>query len=107
MKFSKNGDTELRIGGTTSAWLGLRITGIIDGSIMLTEAEQNTPEKQFSYLFTPYLAGCELVGEWLDLKLSIQFVDHDGDGAKDDVKLGVWFGGKLYNNNFKFIKKLL
>ncbi len=103
VKFSENGDTELRIGGTTSAWLGLRITGIIDGSIMLTEAEQNAPEKQFTYLFSPYLAGCELVGEWLDLKLSIQFVDHDGDGAKDDVKLGFWFNDVLYQNEFIYL----
>ena len=103
VKFGEKGGAELRFGGLATAWLGLRITGHADGTIILTEAELNAPEKQFSYLFNPYEAGCELVGAWLDLKISTQFVDCDNDGVVDDVKLGIWFNDVLYQNEYIYL----
>ena len=38
------------------------------------------------------------------MKLSTEIVDSDGDGKKDDVKLGVWFNNVLYNNKYIELK---
>lgn len=35
-----------------------------------------------------------------NLKISIQWVDHGGDGNVNDVKVGVYFNGKLYNDAY-------
>lgn len=35
--------------------------------------------------------------------MSVQYVDSDGDGKKDDVKLGIWFDGVLYENKYIYI----
>ena len=37
------------------------------------------------------------------LEASIDFVDHDGDGNKDDIKLGVFINEVLYNNMYFYI----
>ncbi len=104
VKFGKAGGSELRFGGLSTPWLGIRITGNADGSIILSEAEGGLPEKQFSYSFNPYDAGCELVGVWLDLQISTQFVDSDKDGKKDDVQLGIWFNDVLYMNEYIILR---
>ena len=50
-------------------------------------------EKKLSKMLSPAIAGTTLAGKWLDLMMSVQYVDSDGDGKKDDVKLGIWFDG--------------
>jgi hypothetical protein len=52
---------------------------------------------------TPEFAGMPLVGEELNLQMSFQLVDNDGDGNKDDLKLGIWFNEVLYNNEYFYI----
>ena len=37
------------------------------------------------------------------LQLSTEFVDFDGDGKTNDIKLGVFINGKLYCNNYVYI----
>ncbi|MBR4762259.1 MAG: hypothetical protein IK086_06450, partial [Clostridia bacterium] len=37
------------------------------------------------------------------LQASIDFVDRDGDGAKDDIKLGIFINDVLYNNMYFYI----
>ena len=48
----------------------------------------------------PNATGTTLVGEAFDLKMSINYVDSDGDGTADDVQLGLWFNDVLYKNKF-------
>ena len=50
------------------------------------------------------VAGVPLVGKEVDVKISIQYVDQDGDGSENDVKLGMWFNDKLYNNEYIYLK---
>ena len=72
--------------------------------LRLFDTNHDKAGKTFNeYKFYEDVAGVALVGEELDLSLSIQYVDHDQDGVKDDVKLGVWFAGKLYNNNYIYL----
>ena len=67
-----------------------------------------TPDKDGKKTYTNYyfysdMAGVKLIGEELDLKISMEFIDHDGGSKKDDLKLGIWFDGKLYNNRYIYI----
>lgn len=38
------------------------------------------------------------------LQISVAFVDHDLDGKKNDIELGIFINGTLYNNMFVYIK---
>lgn len=38
------------------------------------------------------------------LQISTEFVDNDGDGVKNDIKLGVYINGNLYDNQYYYIK---
>ena len=53
-----------------------------------------------TYVLSPQIAHTTLVGVTLNLKLSYQEVDKDGDGTPDTLKLGVWFEDKLYKDNY-------
>ena len=72
--------------------------------LRLFDTNQDKSGRKFSeYKFTTAVAGVPLVGEELDLMISLQYVDADGKGGKNDVKLGVWFAGKLYNNRYIYL----
>jgi len=43
-------------------------------------------------------------GTFLLLGLTVEFVDSDSDGAEDDMKLGVFFNDKLYDNTYITIR---
>jgi len=72
--------------------------------LRLFDTNQDKTGRKFTeYKFYEDVAGVPLVGEEVALSMSLQYIDHDKDGVKDDVKLGVWFGGKLYNNNYIYL----
>jgi len=76
--------------------------------LRLFDTNQDKSGRKFSeYKFTSSVADVPLIGEELDLMISLQYVDADGDKAKDDVKLGVWFGGKLYNNRYIYLNNFV
>ena len=64
---------------------------------------QDGEEKTEIYTFHPMYAGVQLVDNTFNMKLSVEFVDSDNDGVKDDVKLGVWFNNVLYRNSFIYL----
>ena len=43
-------------------------------------------------------------GTYFLLGLTVEFVDSDNDGDNDDMKLGVYFNDKLYNNEYVTIR---
>jgi hypothetical protein len=47
--------------------------------------------------------GNTFAGKNFLLQISTEFVDCDNDGEKDDIKLGVFFDGVLYCNNYIYI----
>ncbi|MCQ2449280.1 MAG: dockerin type I repeat-containing protein [Clostridia bacterium] len=50
--------------------------------------------------FDSQTAKVQLKDNAFDLKISTEWVDYDGDAAQDDLKIGVWFNGILYNNEY-------
>ncbi len=85
--------TDIRFGGKDNPWLGIYLMAVGDAIHLYAN-------DALVYKFMPNAAGTTLVGEAFDLKMSINYVDSDGDGAADDVKLGLWFNGALYKNKF-------
>ena len=95
--FCFNGEAvEIRYGGLANAWEGLvlRSSGknllLVDTTGLLCT-------------FTPEYAGTDLTGSKVNLQISLLYVDSDADGSKDDVKLGFWFNGVLYKNEFLYL----
>ena len=97
---------QLRYGGTESGWSGLSFRtrsgnmylecfGYVDDEIQMVTDQ---------YVFNSIGAGVQLEGSSYNLKISTEYVDSDGDGKKDDVKLGVWFNDKLYENTYIYLQ---
>ena len=105
--FSKIGDTHMMYGGkVTGGGLELALGGNETEGFYLRLRNPKGSESTATFneiKFYSDVAGVELVGTELELSLSLEYIDHDGKGSKNDVKLGVWFGGKLYNNNYIYL----
>ena len=99
IEFSPDLGEDFRYGSQTDGWHGLRFWS--DGSSLHMEDVDGYTD---TYTFVPIKAGTTLVGETFNLKLSTEYVDSDKDGVKDDVKLGVWFNDKLYDNKYIYLK---
>ena len=101
VKFSTEAPITISFFGKDNAWKGLRLASVADGSLVLknflTGVDNGTNN------FTPDTAGTQLTGVEIDLKMSVQYADQDGDGTKDDVQLGVWFNDKLYNDAYIYL----
>ncbi len=96
--FAKKWGIQLRIGGKNTGWEGIILVSNGDGKLLLVDDKNNT-----WCVYTPELAGTQLTEKQINLKMSIQYVDSDKDGKKDDVKLGVWFNDVLYKNSFIYM----
>ena len=71
------------------------------GNILIRTNSTTGLRVQFSGDSTwTYLNDANLINQPINMKLSIQYVNHDGGTAKDDVKLGIWIDGQLYNNEY-------
>ena len=99
VEFSSNRGVSLCYGGGPSVWHGLRFD-VLGERLRLVDAAFNPEYGNEIYYFESSLAGVKLLDNKFNLKLSTEYVDSDGDGAKDDVKFGVWFNDVLYNNEY-------
>lgn len=59
--------------------------------------------KEVLLVLTPEAANTALCGKDFNLKISIQLIDKDKDGAEDDLKLGIWINDVLYLNEYVYI----
>lgn len=103
------GETHFIYGGTTSGG-GFDLVNVKDKEtgehylrLFYTTPQENGKKKYTNYYFYSDVAGVTLVGEELDLKISLEYVDNDGGKKDNDVRLGIWFGGRLYNNRYIYI----
>ncbi len=91
----------LVIGGTENdIWTtGIRLTMWKWSSGKLVLYAANAGQKTFDINKT----GVDYFNEEVDLMWSIQLVDHAGDGNVNDLKVGVWFNGFLYENSYIYV----
>lgn len=109
LTFTPRGDTHVLVGGK-AAMGGFGISALVPNKSdewVLRLYDTNSDKKGWKFdpiYFYSDVAGTPVVGKEIDLKLSIQYVDNDGDGKENDVKLGVWFNDKLYENQYIYLK---
>lgn len=107
--FTPKGDTHILFGGTKPMG-GFGLSAIVPNKStewVLRLYDTNVDKKGVKfepYFFYSDVAGTQVVGKEIDLKVSIQYVDNDGDGIKNDVKVGMWFNDKLYDNQYIYLK---
>lgn len=99
VEFSSDRGISMCYGGGPSVWHGLRFD-VFGERLRLVDADFDPLYGNEIYYFESGMAGVELLDNKFNLKLSTEYVDSDGDGAKDDVKFGVWFNDMLYNNEY-------
>lgn len=74
-----------------------RDSGTAEGALKLNVGNTS------SYTLTPEVAGTALIGQELNLKVSFQEIDSDGDGTKDQLKVGIWFNNYLYGDKYFYV----
>ena len=99
--FTGEGGNQFMIGGDGNAWYGLCFIVAENGQIALFWIDEEGAIPVATY--DAATAGTPLVGEWMNLMISTEILDADGDGAEDDIELGVWFNGVLYKEAFSTI----
>ena len=99
--FTGEGGSQFMIGGNGNTWYGLCFIIAENGQIALFWIDDEGAIPVATY--DAVTAGTPLVGEWLNLMISTEILDADGDGAEDDIELGVWFNGVLYKEAFSTI----
>ena len=100
-------------GGGVDAYsgLGIRLEGnnlVIGNELSSVEGVQTNELASIGLNFcviNPQLAGMgdTFAQKEFLLQLSTEFVDFDGDGKTNDIKLGVFINGKLYCNSYLYI----
>lgn len=90
VKFPEGGTNRLYIG---TGWSGFFFNGTADG-VQLCDKSGSLIK-----LFNDAEAGCQLIQN-SDLKLTVSFEFLNNDGTNTDLKIGVFFNGKLYQNEY-------
>ena len=109
LTFTPKGDTHVLIGGK-EAWggFGLSVIQMEDTEEWVLRLYDTNGDKK-GWKFDPIflyseVAGVPLIGKEVDVKISIEYVEQDGEGVENDVKLGLWFNNKLYDNEYIYLK---
>ena len=91
-------------GAKNGEWTGLRFW--LDYSNPTTIYLQATGGATINhyYEFQESVAGVVFQGAYVELALSIEYIDADNTGTEDDVLLGVWFDDVLYGGDYIIIK---
>ena len=92
------------IWGGNSGWNGLRMFPNSGGTMQLTWYNGGTATPIVT--LNSETAGVAFVGEKYDIMLSSELVDNDGDGEVNDIKVGIWFNGTLYNQTYIIVPNL-
>ncbi len=109
IKFSKN-SSRMHIGFTDNSYGGFGVR-LEDGKIVVGN-ELGNKEGALSNIgvsavkVDPVKAGVgdTFVDKEFLLQLSIEFVDQQNDGNKNDIKFGVFINGTLYSNAYFYVK---
>ena len=91
------------LGSTDDVWKqGVRLVKY-DGSQNFTLTYQTSDVVQATWNIDPAKAGVDFINEQFNLMWSMEMVDNDGGGTADDLKIGLWFDGFLYQGQYIYI----
>lgn len=102
--FLEGSNSSQIIWGGKSGWNGLRMFPSSGGTMGLTWYEGNTSTPVAT--LNSDIAGVKFVGEKYNIMLSSELVDNGGDGNVNDIKIGIWFNGVLYNQQYIYANDL-
>ena len=92
------------IGGTSSGgWNGIQLYFCNDDTLFVKNGPEGVIEGLGEGIKADAAGVSKFTGTDLAMQMSFELVDHDEDGIADDLKLGLWFGGKLYNNKYVYL----
>lgn len=97
------GNSRINLGYNNSSYYGISLmTDTRSGheKHLMMRWEESGNNSAYSHFLNPVSVGLtSFVGVEYELKISMDVVDSDGDGAEDDLKVGVWFNDKFYANS--------
>lgn len=89
---------DIWIGGQKDVWKGIGLmAGVFKKNIEFRY------DGKTEYL-KPSIAGTDLIGKEINLKISYQLVPKEGDETQKILQLGIWFNDKLYDNKYFYIE---
>lgn len=91
IKFSDSGENRIYFGG---GWKGVYLIGS-NGKVQLCRAADGSMIREYD----PAEAGCQLTNNE-DLKVTVSFEFRNNNGTNTDMKIGVFFNGNLYKNEY-------
>ena len=92
------------IGGTSSGgWSGIQLYFCNDDTLFVKNGPEGVIEGLGEGIKADVAGVSKFTGTDLAMQMSFELVDHDEDGTADDLKLGIWFGGKIYNNTYFYM----
>lgn len=77
---------------TNNDWGGIKVKPSSDNAILTIDGSESVTGMALSVPASKVKA-ISFVDERFLLQVSVQYVDFDGDGAEDDLKLGIWING--------------
>lgn len=80
-------------------WHGLSFRFVAKDNIFVLSDDTHTYLKK-SVTFNPDVAGVDFFAETFRMQISLEAVDNDGLGEKNDLKIGVFFNYKLYGGEY-------
>ena len=89
----------------TRDWKGMQLHARSDGNLWLhgNTIDLDVNEDLGVVIFDKDIAGVEtFINQEFKLNITTEFADYDGDGDANDVQLGFYFNGKLYNNQYLY-----
>ena len=97
----------IHYGGTQSGWVGFIFKVWSPDRMSLIYKYRNESgtliEQTIDANITSTKAGTTFTGHDIVMSISLEEADFDKDGTLDDIKLGVFFNGQLYNNRYYFV----
>lgn len=95
--------TYIRFGGKENGWEGFSLQTSSSGQLVFYNYLKGGSTLAF---FDSAIAGVKFFEETFNVKVSFEFFEADGDGKKDDIKIGIYFNDALYNAEFLYVYDL-
>ena len=97
------GTFNIFLGSTDNVWTqGVRLVKY-DGSDNFTLTYQTSEGVKGEWPIESAKAGADFINEQFNLMWSMEMVDNDEGGTADDLKIGLWFDGFLYQGQYIYI----
>lgn len=104
VKFASAGENNVLYFGGCDGWHGMMLYPVHSGELAIVAVPGLMPSLNFTenyFLLNPDVAGVDtFINKEFILNISVEYGDYDGDNDSNDVQLGFYINGELYNNQY-------